>query len=324
MAENVQPNPEQIDHDGLFKELLHQCFELFLRLFYPQQAAQLDFSHFTFLEQERLTDYPTGKHRYVDTLVEISTLKGKRIWIHIEFQSSRKRRFPLRMFRYFSQFRLRGDIPIWSIVIYIPGGGGGVGFEPYTETLFGETALLWRHWSISLGDLDADVYQATENPMAYGLAPLMKQSEMSKPRLKVRCLKGLATSNITQTQSVLLTCFVETYLPLNQAEQAEFEQLIQKEEVSVMEFITSWERKGIEKGRVEGIEKGRAEGIEKGRAEEARETLLEQLREKFDSVPETTTQRVQAISSVEELRRLLRQIIHANSLAEMGLDGLKE
>ena len=76
-----------------------------------------------------------------------------------------------------------------------------------------------------------------------------------------------------------------------------------------MEFITSWERKG------------RAEGIEKGRAEEARETLLEQLREKFDPVPETTTQRVQAISSVEELRRLLRQIIHANSLAEMGLDG---
>ena len=76
-----------------------------------------------------------------------------------------------------------------------------------------------------------------------------------------------------------------------------------------MEFITSWERKG------------RSEGIEKGRAEEAHETLLEQLQEKFDSVPETTTQRVLAISSVEELRRLLRQIIHANSLAEMGLDG---
>jgi flagellar biosynthesis/type III secretory pathway protein FliH len=151
---------------------------------------------------------------------------------------------------------------------------------------------------------------------------------MSKPRLKVRCLKGIATSHITQMQAALLTCFVETYLPLNQAEQAEFEQLIQKEEVSVMEFITSWERKGraegIEKGRVEGIEKGRAEGIEKGRAEEARETLLVLLREKFGAVPGTTLQRVEAIASVEELRRLLRQIIHANSLAEIGLDGLKE
>mgnify|MGYP001596326148 CR=1 FL=1 len=94
--------------------------------------------------------------------------------------------------------------------------------------------------------------------------------------------------------------FVETYLPLTQAEQEEFEGLIQREEVSVMQFVTSWEMKG------------------------RRDTLLELLQEKFGSVPETTVQQVRAISSIEELSRLLRQLIHTNSIAEMGLDGKKE
>ena len=78
------------------------------------------------------------------------------------------------------------------------------------------------------------------------------------------------------------------------------EQLIQREEVSVMQFITSWEIKGW------------------------RDALLEQLQEKFGSVPETTIQQVRAISSIEELSRLLRQLIHANSIEEMGLAGKKE
>jgi flagellar biosynthesis/type III secretory pathway protein FliH len=92
----------------------------------------------------------------------------------------------------------------------------------------------------------------------------MKHEEISNPRLKARCLRGIATSNITQAQGALLACFVETYLPLTQAEQEAFEQLIQREEVTVVEFITSWERKGREQGRAEGIEIGRERGSEQG------------------------------------------------------------
>ena len=312
MTENLQTDTDQIDHDGLFKELLHQCFEAFLWLFYPQQAAQLDFSSFTFLEQERLTDYPSGAHRFVDTLVEMRTLAGQLIWIHIEFQSTRERGFPKRMFRYFSQFRLRIDGPIWQIVLYLPAGGDGSGFETYTETLFGKTFLPFCYWCTSLGDLEASVSLATENPVAYGLAPLMKHEEMSNPRLKAACLSGIAQSDITEAQEALLAFFVDTYLPLTAVEQEEFEQLIQREEVSVMEFITSWERKGIERGRTEEALASR------------RDTLLEQLQEKFGDVPQTTVQQIEAILSVEDLRQLLQQVVYADSLQEMGLDGTGE
>jgi flagellar biosynthesis/type III secretory pathway protein FliH len=95
-----------------------------------------------------------------------------------------------------------------------------------------------------------------------------------------------------------------------------------------MQFITSWERKGraegIEQGRTEGIEQGRTEGIEQGRTAEARNALLDLLQEKFGTVPETTIHRVEAISSIGDFRRLLRQLIHADSLAEMGLDGAEK
>jgi polyhydroxyalkanoate synthesis regulator phasin len=52
--------------------------------------------------------------------------------------------------------------------------------------------------------------------------------------------------------------------------------------------------------------------------------LLAQLSEKFGLVPETTSQKVQSIESKEELDRLLRQLIHANSIEEMGLDDAKK
>ena len=91
-----------------------------------------------------------------------------------------------------------------------------------------------------------------------------------------------------------------------------------------MQFITSWERRARAEGVAEGIAEGIAKGIAKGVLASRRETLIRLLQVKFDAVPETTVQRVESISSTDELDRLLEKIIHANSLAEMGLDGTKE
>jgi hypothetical protein len=185
----------------------------------------------------------------------------------------------------------------------MPKGCGGLGFEEYTEILFGEAFLPFRYWCISLPELSAEEYLATKNPVAYGLAPLMNHGQLSKPRLKAICLNGIATSNINEVQAAILAYFVDTYLPLTQEDEEEFQQLIQQEEVQVMRFITSWERQGALAAH--------------------REILIRLLQVKFDIVPETTVQRIESISSTDELDQLLEKIIHANSLAEMGLDGSK-
>ncbi|MBM3236024.1 hypothetical protein FJZ31_06960 [Candidatus Poribacteria bacterium] len=123
----------------------------------------------------------------------------------------------MRMFRYFSQLRLRQDIPIWPIVLYMPRACEGLGFETYTETLFGEQFLPFRYWCISLAQLSAEEYLATDNPIAYGLAPLMNHGNLSKPRLKAICLSGIAQSEITEVQAAILAYFVDTYLPLTES-----------------------------------------------------------------------------------------------------------
>ncbi len=172
--------------------------------------------------------------------------------------------------------------------------------------------MPFRYWCIGLLELNAEEYLATKNPVAYGLAPLMNRGSFSKPRLKAICLSGIARSDINEVQAVLLAFFVDTYLPLNEAEEGEFQKLIQQEEVIAMQFITSWERQGIIKGRAEEALIAR------------RETLLLQLQEKFGEVPSTAKKQVEAISSKKELEQLLRKLIHTNSFAEMGLDGTRK
>jgi hypothetical protein len=98
MIQNDIPQEDKIDHDGLFKELLHQCFEMFITLFFPQHATQLDFSDVTFLQQEVFTDFPKGEHRFIDTLAEMRTLRGELILVHVEFQSKKKQNFPSKLF----------------------------------------------------------------------------------------------------------------------------------------------------------------------------------------------------------------------------------
>ncbi|MBI3210969.1 MAG: hypothetical protein HYZ37_18955 [Candidatus Solibacter usitatus] len=106
----------------------------------------------------------------------------------------------------------------------------------------------------------------------------------------------------------------------------------QKEEI--VEYVTSWELKGIEKGRVEGRVEGRAEGLQKGRVEGLQEgrvegkqealgalraVLLDVLAARFGPPDEPVTGRVAAIDSVDELRTLTRRALAAASLQEVGV-----
>ena len=150
-------------------------------------------------------------------------------------------------------------------------------------------------------ELDTEEYLATKNPVAYGLAPLMNHGSLSKSRLKAICLSGITQSNINEVQASLLAFFVDTYLPLNEVEEEEFQKLIQQEEVIVMQFITSWERKGA--------------------LIALHGTLLLQLQKKFGEVPSAVEKQVKTISSQEELEQLFRKFVHANSFAEMGWMG---
>ena len=79
-------------------------------------------------------------------------------------------------------------------------------------------------------------------------------------------------------------------------------------------MATSWAERLEAKGREEGLETGLKEGLRV-----MREVLLSLLEQRFGPLPETTRQRVEAISSLERLARLGRRVLTARSLAALRL-----
>jgi Domain of unknown function (DUF4351) len=94
------------------------------------------------------------------------------------------------------------------------------------------------------------------------------------------------------------------YLPLDEAQQREFEQLVATEPYKGIQPMTrtlasTWYEKGLEKGR--------------------RELLREQLEERFGALPPPVLDRLQQLPA-EQLTPLGKAVLHAQSLRELGLE----
>ena len=93
--------------DQLFKEFLKEFLPQFLTLFFPEEAAQLDWSSVRFLDKEMFTDTLVGDVREADLIAEVRTNTGEPelILIHIEVQAQREKGFAERMFNYYCRLR---------------------------------------------------------------------------------------------------------------------------------------------------------------------------------------------------------------------------
>ena len=67
------------------------------------------------------------------------------------------------------------------------------------------------------------------------------------------------------------------------------------------------------------MEKGEERGKEMGRTEAKRETLLTLMRAKFGALPPVVARKVSAIENPRRLDTLLRRVLTAKSVDEMGL-----
>lgn len=79
-----------------------------------------------------------------------------------------------------------------------------------------------------------------------------------------------------------------------------------------MEYITSWERKGIEKGRIEGRLEGKLEGRLEGKAEAVICLLTQQIGQLGDAA----TKRISRLS-LEKIDALLGALLDFKSKADL-------
>ena len=157
----------------------------------------------------------------------------------------------------------------------------------------------------------------------------MRIAERDRPRVKAECLRLMVTLRLDRARMRLIASFVDSYLKLNQTEENTFRremsgtQWSPREKEALVEYITSWEQRGIEKGLEIGREKGREEGRQEGRQEGQMQALqavlLDVLTWKFGNVDPSLASVVASISSIDRLKELTHQALTTPSLQDLGL-----
>jgi predicted transposase/invertase (TIGR01784 family) len=302
-----------IDHDRLFKELLSTFFLEFLELFLPQVAREIEPDSVKFLPQEYFVDLTAGETKIIDLLAQVR-LAGQDVGflIHLEAQSSSQSVFAQRMFFYFARLHQKYLQRIYPIVLFSFD-------EPYREepnrysVEFEDLKVMeFNFFPIQLNRLNWRDFLNQRNPVAAALMSKMKIDAADRPRVKVECLRLLATLRLDPAKSQLISGFVDTYLRLNVQEEQVFQvevgTLEGTEREDIMQIVTSWMERGIEQGI--------AEGEQRGRAEEGRSLVLRLLARRVGTLPINVEAQVQALA-LPQLEALGEALLDFTQLSDL-------
>ncbi|ABW32755.1 DUF4351 domain-containing protein [Acaryochloris marina] len=247
---------ESIDHDGLFKELIETFFWEFLDLFLPQVLDYVERGPVTFLSQEVYSSIGAEEKRIIDLLARVQFREQESYFLfHIEPQSSVQADFEKRMFYYFGRLQEKYDLPIYPVVIFSYDSPRKEAESRYTVEFPDFQVLQFNFRAIQLNRLHWRDYLRQHNPVASALMAKMQIAKEDRPQVKMECLRMLTTLQLDPARTEFISQFVDTYLRLEADEeqlfQAEIDTLELGERDAIMQTLTSWEEKGLARGRQE-------------------------------------------------------------------------
>jgi hypothetical protein len=307
------------DHDQRFKVVLQAFFAEFFRLFFPAWAERFDFSQIEWLDKELFPEPSQGKRRFLDLVAKVSTRQvapGQRpgekdSWIaliHVEIEHE-EAVAPLRprVFHYYQHLRERHGLPVLPVGLYLRVGLEGVGIDVYEERFWDLRPVHFEYLYVGLPTLDAIKYVEGDNWLGVALAALMRIPKGQEAWLGAEALRRLRDAPLTDQQRFYLAECVQAYLPLDAAQQKQFEQMLASEPYrGVLGMRTTW------------FEQGEAKGLERGQ----RAILALQLEERFGPLQPQVRERLEALST-DQITDLARRLLRAKSLQELGLTDAK-
>lgn len=293
---NPQPRIFMIDHDRLFKELLSTFFLEFVDLFLPDVAAFIERDSLAFLDKEIFTDVTTGERYEADLVIKLR-FKGRETFflLHIEHQAHREGEFSRRMFRYFARLYESHGLPVYPVVVFSYDSPRRAEPTSHRVEFPNKVVLEFNYDVIQLNRLNWRDYLRHPNPVASALMAKMAMKPEERPRVKLECLRLLATLRLDPARMQMISGFIDTYLRLNAEEnkifRAEVETIIKEEKEEVMEIVTSWME----------------EGIEQGKQEEGLTLVLRQLKRRVRTVDAETENRIRQLdlARIEDLAEAL-------------------
>lgn len=186
-------------------------------------------------------------------------------------------------------------------------------------TVAGRRVLDFRYAALQLNRMSWRHFARQANPVASALMARINIAPRERARVKLQCLRLLATLALDRKKSHLISDFVDSYLQLDPAEVRIFkrslEKLPQEERREIMQITNSWKEEGriegLAEGRSKGLVEGRNEGLLEGRNEGLVEGLVEGLETalelKFGPPARPLLQRMKnySLDALQELRRKL-------------------
>lgn len=295
-------------HDRLFKELFETFFGDLLSLVVPRLRPKLRPEAARFLRGELFVDSAEGAKRQVDLLAEVPSTEGRRpryVLVHVEVEARARRSMARRLCRYAMMIRLRHDKPVLPIVVYLRGGKPDVVRETYRETLWGDETLRFHYYAFGLSGSSAEHYLEKDEPLAWALSSLMQRDEASPARHKLDCMSRVSKASLQDSEKYLLAYCVENYLQLGEDDRKEYRAMLAEIEDQGLPEVESWS---------DYQERLRQEG----RLEALRRSVLKVLERRFGRVPTEVRQRVEALSSVQQLDNWLTRALEVGSPEELS------
>ncbi len=247
-----------MDHDRNFKELLSAFFVEFLELFLPEIAATLDVGYGVVpLDKEVFTDVTLGEQHEVDLLMKTQMRDTEAFFlVHVENQAKAQAEFPKRMFRYFARLTEKYDLPVYPVVIFSYDAPQRPEPHEFRVSFPGRTVLRFDYAVIQLNRLPWRRFVRQPNPVAAALMAKMKMTDRERPRVKLECLRLLATLRLDPARTKLIGGFIESYLDLSAREmqqyEREFEALKPKERLTTMANASLWQKEAEVMGKYQG------------------------------------------------------------------------
>jgi len=272
------------DHDSLFKQLLREFLQEFLEGFFPELAAQLDFSDFgphSLLSQEQFDDLSRGRSYRIDLVATVRTRglnspSGKKglnsqqaecVILFVEAQQTRRKEFLQRVFHYFALLHLRHRSPVIPVVIYTDSARWRHPdrWQQYTLEFGGKRILDFQFFALKPSTLPVRQFLRSTNPAQLALAAKMGMAGEDLAEVKLGLLRQILRSRQSEARKSLLATFVDTYIEEDEATARREEELLAQREYKETGMLLERARqRGIAEGEAKGMAIGEARGEAKG------------------------------------------------------------
>jgi len=239
--------------------------------------------------------------------------------IHVEIESSDSVE-PLRrrMHRYYTHLRDEHELPVLPIALYLRVGLEGIGFDEFRDGFGSLELLVFRYLYVGLPALDAVEYMQ-KNDLGVAMASLMKTPDDDRAALRAAMADVVIQMDRDEYRRYLLFDCIETYMVLNDEQQAEYERLLQTEQFQGAARMATT---SLEKGLEQGLEQGLQQGLQQGAAQGRREMIQFLIEDRFGALSGAAKSRLDGMDD-EELREVARKLFSAKSFDELGLSAEK-